>query len=82
MSRNEPSPFADRLVRLRRLKRWTQEQLAERAGVSLGIVSSLEQGVRQDPRLSTVLKLARALGASLDQLVDVADVAEVAEVAE
>jgi transcriptional regulator with XRE-family HTH domain len=76
MSRSqEPSLFARRLVRLRRLQYWTQEELAERAGVSLAIVSSLEQGLRQDPRLSTVVKLARALGVTLDELADVAGAA-------
>jgi transcriptional regulator with XRE-family HTH domain len=67
--RREPSSFGRQLIWLRRQKRLSQEKLAEQAGLSLAIISSLEQGLRQDPRLSTMVKLARALGVTLDQLV-------------
>ena len=45
----------------------TQEELAERAGLTKATVNLLERG-RTRARVSTVRKLAEALGASVDQL--------------
>jgi transcriptional regulator with XRE-family HTH domain len=67
--RYEQPPFGNRLMRLRQRCRITQSELAELAGLSQGIIQSLEQGQRLDPRLSTLLKLAGALGLTLDELV-------------
>ncbi|MEV4560223.1 tetratricopeptide repeat protein [Kitasatospora sp. NPDC049285] len=44
---------------------WTQEDLAERAGVSSHAISMLESG-RRGPRLSTVARLADAMGLGPD----------------
>lgn len=49
------------LRRLRRLKGWTQQQLAEAAGVTLGTISDLERGARE-PRPGTMARIAKALG--------------------
>lgn len=46
-------------VRIRR--RMTLEQLAGRAAVAVGTISELERG-NADPRISTVIKLANAMG--------------------
>ncbi|HTZ07672.1 MAG TPA: helix-turn-helix domain-containing protein [Acidimicrobiales bacterium] len=54
--------FAELLRRFRVAASLTQEQLAERAGVSADAVAALEQGRRRSPRLSTVGELADALG--------------------
>lgn len=40
---------------------WTQEALAERAGISVEAVSALERGARRSPRPDTVQRLAAAL---------------------
>lgn len=48
----------------------TQEQLAERAGVSVDIVKKLEQGQRQSARLTTLVALADALDVTLAELTD------------
>jgi DNA-binding XRE family transcriptional regulator len=53
--------FAANLVRLRTAAGLTQGQLAERSGVSQPQISQLERA-GQEPRLSTVLSLSRALG--------------------
>jgi transcriptional regulator with XRE-family HTH domain len=66
----EPPPLARRLAQLRERLFLTQRQLAQRAGLSPAIVQSLEQGQRLDPRLSTVLKLAQALGVSIGELIE------------
>jgi len=48
----------------------TQEQLAERAGVSVDLVKKLEQGRRESARLTTLTKLAQALDVSRSELLD------------
>jgi transcriptional regulator with XRE-family HTH domain len=49
-----------RIKLLREQRRMTQEELAARAGISRGYLARLETA-RQDPRLSTIEKLAKAL---------------------
>jgi transcriptional regulator with XRE-family HTH domain len=66
----EPPPLGRRLVLLRQRLYLTQRELADRAGLSPAIVQSLEQGQRLDPRVSTVLKLAQALGVSIGELIE------------
>ncbi|MBL8798736.1 MAG: helix-turn-helix transcriptional regulator [Planctomycetia bacterium] len=59
--------FADKLKALRVEKDLTQEQLAEAAGIPIGTLRDYEQGKRRaDPALSTAVKLARALGVSVE----------------
>lgn len=52
------------LRRLRRLKGWTQRQLADAAGVGLATVNRLERGLRE-PRPGTMVRLAQALGVKI-----------------
>jgi len=54
--------FATQLRRLRRERGLTQEELAERAGLSVGAISYLERGLTQVPHKDTVQLLAQALG--------------------
>jgi predicted ATPase/DNA-binding XRE family transcriptional regulator len=62
--RSDAPAFGD-LLRLHRLAAGvTQEELAERAGMSTRGVSDLERGVRTHPHRETVLLLAKALGLS------------------
>lgn len=44
----------------------TQEELGKRAGLSAAYVSQVESGRRVDPQFSSVVKLCRALGLSMD----------------
>ena len=59
--------LAMRLKALREQRGMTQEQLAERAGISRGYLARLETA-RQDPRLSTLERLAKALRVNIDRL--------------
>jgi predicted ATPase/class 3 adenylate cyclase len=54
--------FGDVLRRHRLAARLTQEELAERAGLSRRGIADLERGERQHPRKDTVALLAEALG--------------------
>lgn len=55
-------------ARLRQAKDLTQEQVAERSGLSQQYLSGLERG-RRNPTIITLYELARALGVSHVELV-------------
>ena len=59
--------FGDLLRRRRTAAALSQEELAERAGVSVRALSDLERGVHRAPRLETVRMLAEALGLAEDE---------------
>lgn len=46
----------------------TQEALARKADISYNTIIKLESGAIKDPRISTLLKVASALGISIDGL--------------
>ncbi len=48
----------------------TQQQLAMAAGIAMSAVAQMEAGKIQDPRLSTLKALARALGVGLLDLAE------------
>jgi non-specific serine/threonine protein kinase len=56
------SPFGERLRELRRAARLTQEELAERAGVTAAAIGAIERGIRVHAYRRTVDALAGALG--------------------
>ncbi len=58
-----------RLKRLRQRRNITLNDLAEETGISTSTLSRLEAGLRR-PTLEQLLPLARAHGATLDELVD------------
>ena len=60
---------ARRIKELRKERNWTQQKLAERAGLSFNAITKIEQGAAKHPTLKTLLKLADAFGVSLDALV-------------
>ncbi|MFE5843621.1 helix-turn-helix domain-containing protein [Streptomyces niveus] len=61
--------MGDRLAELRLRRKLTQEQLAERAGLSVDVIRKLEQGRRNSPRLSSINALASALDTEPSYLV-------------
>ena len=61
-------PLAARLKELRVAAGMSQQSLAVAAGLSVSLVSQIEQGSRSDPRISTTAALARAMGVTLDDL--------------
>lgn len=67
--RREQPPLGRRLVQLRERRRFSQTDLARQSGLSAGIIQSIEQGRRQDPHLSTLVRLCRALNVNLPDLV-------------
>ena len=59
--------LAKTLKAMRKARRWSQPVLAKKAGLSAGYLARLERS-RHDPRLSTLLKLAKALGVDVAEL--------------
>ena len=55
--------FGKRVRQQRKLSQMTQEQLAEKAGISFAFVGHIERGTRK-ASLETVVKLSNALGIS------------------
>lgn len=53
---------------LRESKRMTQEELAEKSGVSRATISAMENGVVRNTTTGTLIKLAEALGVTIDQI--------------
>jgi transcriptional regulator with XRE-family HTH domain len=56
------------LKRLREAAGLSQQDLAVGAGLSVSVVSQIEQGKKADPRMTTVLALADALGVDIRKL--------------
>lgn len=56
------------IVRFRQKKNWTQEHLAFEAGVSKSGLCDIESG-KTSPTITTLDKIAEALGVSVAQLV-------------
>jgi transcriptional regulator with XRE-family HTH domain len=57
-----------RIKELRESAGMTQQQLAGKAGISLSNLSQIEQGKKDDPRISTLVAIADVLSVSLDVL--------------
>jgi transcriptional regulator with XRE-family HTH domain len=62
------SPLGSHLRKLRKARGWSQAELAERIDAHLTHVSRVETG-KYSPRLDSVVKAARALGVTVDELV-------------
>lgn len=58
------------MIRIRESKGWTQKELADKAGVGLYTIQSLEQNKRfiRERCVSTIHKIARVLGVSIETL--------------
>jgi transcriptional regulator with XRE-family HTH domain len=67
--------LGDRLAQLRRDRGMTQEELADRAGVSVDVVRKLEQHRKDGIRLETLRKLAAGLQTDSASLLDDAEAA-------
>jgi len=63
-----PKRLSHVLKKLRNAQGLTQEQVAEKAGVSKNYITMLETGTRKSPSLPVLKRLAKALGVSLTEL--------------
>jgi putative transcriptional regulator len=58
------------LKKLREGKGMTQAQLAEKAGITREYITMLESGAKANPSLDVAVRLAKALGVSIANLVE------------
>ena len=49
---------------------WTQRDLAKQAKITPGYIAQLEMGVRKNPSLETLKRLAKALGVPVTALLE------------
>jgi XRE family transcriptional regulator, regulator of sulfur utilization len=59
--------FGARVRGLRHAREWTQEDLADKAGLNVVQISHLEGG-RNEAKLTTILRLAKAFGITASEL--------------
>lgn len=64
----ERSLLGGRLKKLREQAELSQQDLAQKAGVSLSILTNIEQGITADPRVGTLIALAEALSVDMNRL--------------
>ena len=67
--RPEAELFGRHLRKIRTVREWTQEQLAEEAGITPTYTSDLERGMKV-PSLTIILRLARALQIDVSELLE------------
>ena len=60
--------FSERVKLLKKEKGITNEALAEATGIPLGTLGKLLSGYTEEPKLSTAVAIADALGCSLEYL--------------
>lgn len=56
------------LAKFRKQKGWSQERLAREASISYNTLIKIERKGIENPKIETVIKLAKALEISLDEL--------------
>ena len=61
--------YLKNLVKLRKRKGWSQEKLAVESGISYNTIIKNERGGIENPKIETVIKLAKALNVKIDDLV-------------
>ena len=65
-----PRRLGTAIRNLRQALRLTQEELAKQVGVTQGYIGHLERGLKKNPSLLTLKKLARALGVPVTELLE------------
>ncbi|MGM7719391.1 helix-turn-helix transcriptional regulator [Metabacillus sp. Hm71] len=57
----------EKLVKVRKERKWTQEELAEKAGISRAYLANIENG-KHNPSLRVASKLSSLLNMSMNDL--------------
>jgi transcriptional regulator with XRE-family HTH domain len=58
--------WLDNVKKIKNDKKFTNETLSEKSGISIGTLNKLLAGATEDPKLSTLIPLSEALGCSID----------------
>ncbi|MBL7131052.1 MAG: helix-turn-helix transcriptional regulator [Candidatus Omnitrophica bacterium] len=57
------------LIKIRKEKGWSQEKLAVESGISYNTIIKIERGGIENPKIETVIRLAKALNVKIDDLI-------------
>lgn len=60
--------LAENIKKHRKKLGLSQKKLAEKAGIIFTVITKLEQGIATQPTIQTIVKIADALGVSVDEL--------------
>jgi repressor LexA len=58
--------WLDNVKKIKSEKKYTNETLSAKSGISIGTLNKLLAGATEDPKLSTLIPLSEALGCSID----------------
>lgn len=61
--------IGDNIKRIRKQSNISQQELAERCGISKSQISRLESGEQENPQIQTIVAIATALSSSLEDVV-------------
>jgi len=61
--------LSQRIKKFRKQKGWSQQKLAEKAGLSFNAITKIEQSLAKHPTLKTLIKLSDVFGVTIDRLV-------------
>jgi transcriptional regulator with XRE-family HTH domain len=67
---NEKSTIAKNIKKLRKQRGLSQDKLSKLADISHNTIIKIESGAIQSPTMDTASKIAKALGVSLDDLIN------------
>lgn len=60
----------DKIRQIREGQNLSLRELERITGLRYSFIANIERGIVKDPRISTVIKLSRGLGISIDELVN------------
>jgi len=61
--------LTNNIKKLRKKFGWSQQKLAQKAGLSYNAITKIEQGSAKNPRMETLIKIAGAFNISIDELI-------------
>lgn len=61
--------FGEQVKKYRKKNGWSQQKLAEKAGVAYNVITKLEQGTAKQPSIQTIIKIADAFEISIDEFI-------------
>jgi len=69
MPASKKTPIADNIKKYRQKLGVSQDRLSKMADVTYNTIIKIESGGSQNPTIDTLLKIAKALGVSVDDLI-------------
>lgn len=61
--------YSENVKRIRESKGYSKTGLGKKAGLSTRCIEHIEYGKAQDPRISTLIKIAKALDVNIEELI-------------